>query len=81
MMFFVEKDLTEEGRSQFRHTLENPPQPKHLRIVPKTGDKSTFVPVDKKKWRAPPGWTPPGWDETKSYAVAKSFMGFKSNPK
>lgn len=33
------------------------------------------------KWRAPEGWTPPGWDEKKSFEAATSFMNFNANPK
>jgi|SRR5688500_14451930 len=79
MMYFIEKDLTEEGRDQFRSSIYSPQTKKrHLKAVP-DGTK-TVVPVTK-RWKAPPGWTPPNWDESKSYANAMSFMGFQANPK
>lgn len=34
-----------------------------------------------KKWRAPAGWKPPGWNEHQSYENAKSFMKFQASPK
>lgn len=39
------------------------------------------VAVPKERWRAPEGWTPPGWDEEKSYKNAMDFVAFQSNPK
>lgn len=35
----------------------------------------------KDKWKAPEGWTPPGWDEERSYSTALNFMEFNANPK
>lgn len=43
--------------------------------------KGTVALAPKEKWRAPPGWKPPGWNESKSYENAKSFMNFNANPK
>ena len=84
MMWYFERDLDEKGREEFRATLDRdldwkrPTRPqRHLKVVdaPEEGSDS------KGKWRAPEGWTPPGWSEEKSYAVAKSFMGWQQNPK
>lgn len=80
MVFFIEKDLTEEGREQLRNSLNTVTTKRHLRAVKDV--ESTNVSVDpKNKWRAPKGWTPPNWNEEKSFQAAKSFMGFKQNPK
>lgn len=32
----------------------------------------------KEKWRAPPGWKPPGWSDEKGMRAAKEFMGFQA---
>lgn len=78
MMYFVEKDMDDKQREQFRDSLSNP----QLRQRIKRADKPQVINLEPgKKWRAPEGWTPPGWDEEKSYAAAQAFMGFKSNPK
>ena len=78
MCYFVEKDLNEEGREQFRNSLEAQSK-RHLRVV--RSDTSEVAVTGKQRWKAPPGWTPPGWDEEKSYKMAKQFMGFNANPK
>lgn len=80
MLYFVEQDMDDAAREKFRYALENPiiERPKTIKS-PTAGKIVPLEPV--KRWRAPEGWTPPGWDEDKSYAVAQSFMGFKANPK
>jgi hypothetical protein len=57
--------------------INNIHRKRKLSVVP-DGAKAVIAP--KEKWRAPPGWTPPGWNEEKSYQAAKSFMGFQANP-
>lgn len=80
MFYFIERDMDDKGREKFRHSLENitssTPKSKQIKT-----DKPTYISTEKKKWRAEPGWTPPGWDENKSYAASMAFMGFKANPK
>jgi len=83
MLYFVEKDLDEEGREKFRKSLEQviipKPKKRHLKVVP---DKSGAIAVENpKKWRAPDGWTPPGWNPDKSFQNAKQFMGFNASMK
>lgn len=78
MMYFVEKDMDDEHREQFRNSLENP----QLRQKVKQVGNPKVVSLDPvKKWRAPEGWTPPNWNEEKSYQAAQAFMGFKASPK
>lgn len=78
MMYFVEKDMDDKQREQFRDSLENP----QLRQKIKQVGKPRVVNLDStKKWRAPEGWTPPGWNEEKSFAAAQAFMGFQASPK
>ena len=84
MLYFVEKDLDEEGRDKFRKSLEQvavtKPKTRHLKAVP--NEKPSLVPIEKhKKWKAPPGWTPPGWNPEKSFQNAKQFMGFNASMK
>lgn len=47
-------------------------------VKPTTEGTTTVAPT---KWKAPEGWTPPGWDEEKSYQTSVQFMGFNANPK
>jgi hypothetical protein len=77
MIYYYEKDLDEEHVKEFREKL-NPP---HLQLVRDKPQTKGTVMIQKGKWKAPPGWTPPGWNETKSYQAAKSFMVFQTNPK
>lgn len=42
---------------------------------------STSVQMPKERWRAPEGWTPPGWNEEQSYKNAMDFVAFQSDPK
>lgn len=79
MMYFVERDMDEKQREQFRYSLETVIIPKPTKII--DSSKTDYIPLPKDKWRAPPGWTPPGWNEEKSYAAAQSFIGFQANPK
>lgn len=84
MMYFIEKDMDEEARENFRKVIDQAEQSKpktrrHLKAVP---DAAKAVPVaEAKKWRAPEGWTPPGWNPEKSYSNAKQFMGFNASMK
>lgn len=80
MLYFIERDMDDAGREKFRYNLENP----GIKLESKGTAPATqgTVKLDpSKKWKAPPGWTPPGWNEEKSMAAAKSFMGFKASPK
>jgi hypothetical protein len=85
MMYFVEQNLDEEGRTEFRQklyasNLKQIRRPvRHLKAVPNRIEKGKVVAAKPGKWVAPPGWTPPNWDEQKSYDMAKQFMNF--NPK
>lgn len=85
MCWYVERDLDEEGREKFRAALERdriePKKQRHLRSVPKHTETKPVVGSGKNKWKAPPGWKPPGWNEEKSYQNAMSFMAFQRNPK
>ena len=41
-----------------------------------SGPKTVEAPP-KERWRAPKGWTPPGWDEEKAYQAGINFMSNK----
>lgn len=76
----LEKDLDRVAEIQHPYyTLFKSKRRRHLTVVKDKDDKEV-VAVPTKKWKAPPGWTPPGWNEAQSYAAAKSFMGFQANP-
>jgi len=80
MMYFIERDMDDAAREKFRYALENTNIERPKTIKSPTAGK--IVPVNPtKRWRAPEGWKPPGWDEEKSFSVAQSFMGFKNNPR
>lgn len=80
MMYFVERDMDDQAREKLRYSLENPTFKKAKTVQAPT--KGKIVPLDPtKRWRAPDGWTPPGWSEEKSYASAQSFIAFQRSPK
>lgn len=84
MFYFIERNYDDEAREKFRYTLENIEPRRHLKAVKNPSDKPKFVPAGDEgveKFRAPAGWTPPGWNEEKSFEASKQFMGWKSNPK
>jgi hypothetical protein len=86
MMYFVEQNLDEEGRTEFRQklfasNLKQIRQPiRHLKAVPSL-EKGKVITAKPGKWIAPPGWRPPNWNEQKSYETAKQFMGFNPSSK
>lgn len=86
------EDLDEEGRAKLQTSLDNAalirdpilsPAPRRVRrrlvSVPGSPEPSAVTPA--KRWRAPEGWVPAGWDERRSYESAKAFMGFKGTVK
>lgn len=83
MIYFLEKDMTEESRLKFRDTLECPTVTNLVKekVSTRTVTGKKFVPAPKERWKAPPGWTPPGWNEEKSYQEALKVMSFNANPK
>lgn len=82
MIYSIEQTLTDEGKKEFRHALEYPVERQQYKKLVSNTNKPKTVSVTKAgKWKAPPGWTPPGWDEENSYKTAMSFMGFQANPK
>lgn len=82
MIYSIEQTLTEEGRKELRHSLDHPVERQEYKRLKDDAGKVKSIPASKiGKWKAPPGWTPPGWDEERSYANAKSFIGFQANPK
>lgn len=67
-------DLTSESQPIYKAVKTENPSP--------SDDSPQKVVIDPKaKWRAPEGWTPPGWNEEKSYQESVKFMGFNANPK
>jgi hypothetical protein len=84
------ENLDNEGRIKFqqgletaglvRHPLLTSPTPRRrLKSVPDAPAGAVAVP--KERWRAPEGWTPPGWSEERSYESAKQFIGWRREVK
>lgn len=82
--------LEEEGIAALQVSLDqaaqirNPllPQPRRIRrlvSVPDRPEPVEVTPVG--RWQAAKDWRPAGWNEERSYAAARQFMGFKRNPK
>lgn len=83
------KDADQEGRDKFDLELEKIQKEKEFKTRSKpdntkkkqqpkeAGGKGRTVAMP--KWQAPPGWTPPGWDEQASYGNAMEFMGSNVN--
>lgn len=78
---FLIKDMSEENLDQLIYELSIDEPYFKTTPVRKEETTTTMVKAPSEKWRAPDGWTPPGWDEEKSYQAATSFMAFQANPK
>lgn len=84
-------NLDEEGKIELqkkldtaaliRHPLLSQAPRRRLKVVPALAGSKEVAVNPKERWRAPVGWTPPGWSEERSYAAAKSFMGFSREVK
>jgi len=80
MFYFVERDMDDESREKFRNELDYMSVNQLVKQAKPITDKTLSV-IPKKRWQAPPGWTPPGWSDERSYQSAKDFMAFQRNPK
>lgn len=79
---FLTENMEEENKENLIRNLfdDNPVRQVYVK-KDDPAPKGTTVISPKEKWRAPEGWTPPGWNESQSYANAKNFMNFNANPK
>jgi hypothetical protein len=82
--------LDEEGIAKLQVSLDNAAlirdpllhQPRRARrLVSVPGSPETVPVTPAKRWTAPQGWTPPNWDERRSYQAAQAFMGFRKEVK
>lgn len=80
MMWYLERDMADEDREKFRESLDRDTsyqKPKrHLKVV----SNSEFTPDPRNKFKAPPGWTPPGWSDEKAYQNSLAFRKWQANP-
>lgn len=79
---FLIKDMEPETIENLINDLTTdyvPPVRRSERQITPTDQKNEVIPAD--KWRAPEGWTPPGWNEERSYQESIKFMGFNADPK
>lgn len=84
-------NLDEEGKQTLdkkldqaalvRHPLLAQAPRRRLKAVPALTYSKEINVDPKQRWRAPEGWTPPGWSEERSYNAAKQFMGFSREVK
>jgi hypothetical protein len=73
---FLVEDMDPETKAQLIIDLNTEESFAEVKKV-QTSDAKVGVPAE--RWRAPEGWTPPGWNEEKSMQSAKEFMGFQAS--
>jgi hypothetical protein len=78
---FLIKDMDPETIDTLILNLNTTEYTKPIEIASPSPTDTDKTVVANSRWKAPEGWTPPGWDEEKSYQAATSFMTFNANPK
>lgn len=80
---FLIKDMDPETIDQLVYDLTVRDSFKEVKktVTVKAAPESKKAITSRDKWKAPDGWTPPGWNEEKSYQTSMQFMGFNANPK
>jgi len=79
---FLTENMDPEDKEKLIYNLTTEETRPTKRSTSATSPSSPGEPIPYKgKWRAPEGWTPPGWNDELSYKESVSFMGFNANPK
>lgn len=78
---FLTREMDTESQNELIYSLTAEINMQVRAPTPTQPAEKKVIQAPKEKWRAPEGWTPPGWDEEKSYESALSFMNFQANPK